>query len=536
VAVLSLLVTVGVGTSPAFGAAGNAQTVTEFALPDGASPFAIARGPDGNMWFLARSSSAPYGELWRITPTGQFTGYPVAGSSVTTGSDGNLWVVNASAIERVTPTGQVTTFSLPQCCGENSSTLGPDGNIWFTESLSTGGALGRITPGGHIKTFPTPGCQGFGAGGPMSLATGPDGNLWFTCGYSIGRMSTSGAVTQFPVSKTVGDGTLTAGPDGNIWFPEGGWPTGSSIGRITMTGQVLTPFPMQRIEGLSAGPGGQIWVTASPVTIYDGLVARVTTSGVFTKYRVPGPNVSGTGYLNEMAAGADGNMWFTNSYDESIGRISLPEDTTTSLTVPSDPVVQGAALTLSATVVAPDLSVTPTGSVQFTVDGTPLGSPVTVTNGQATLVTDAPTVSAGNHPVRAFYTSDGTPYDSESFLSYVDLRKPTAVHAQPAVAQTSASNPNVYVFNLDATLTFADGSSFGYTYYSLNMYDKSGNFLCTATNDPYGDRNYTTDASCSVQEDPAAAANLTASGGYTAVFAGDSRGAPSSGDAPLTGP
>src|SRR5947207_2382042 len=55
--------------------------------------------------------------------------------------------------------------------------------------------------------------------GPGEITTGPDGNLWFTehgiFGNRIGRITTVGAITEFPVptANAIPDG-ITAGPDG----------------------------------------------------------------------------------------------------------------------------------------------------------------------------------------------------------------------------------------------------------------------------------------------------------------------------------
>src|SRR5205807_1617108 len=53
-------------------------------------------------------------------------------------------------------------------------TVGPDGNLWFTER--SGNHIGRITPAGVITEFtvPTVGVS------PWGITTGPDGNMWFT--------------------------------------------------------------------------------------------------------------------------------------------------------------------------------------------------------------------------------------------------------------------------------------------------------------------------------------------------------------------
>ncbi len=68
-------------------------------------------------------------------------------------------------------------------------------------------------------------------------------------------------------------GGITAGPDGNLWFTEGfGVPAGSpelaraAIGRITLEG-AITEFPLPQADsapvGITAGPDGNLWFTES---------------------------------------------------------------------------------------------------------------------------------------------------------------------------------------------------------------------------------------------------------------------------------
>jgi streptogramin lyase len=75
---------------------------------------------------------------------------------------------------------------------------------------------------GTVTTFPVPST-------PFFITSGPDGSLWFTLGETgqIGRITTSGTITEFSVStghgsKTQNSGPLgiTAGPDGNLWFTD----------------------------------------------------------------------------------------------------------------------------------------------------------------------------------------------------------------------------------------------------------------------------------------------------------------------------
>ncbi|MEI9950031.1 MAG: hypothetical protein WDO74_13900 [Pseudomonadota bacterium] len=62
--------------------------------------------------------------------------------------------------------------------------VGPDGNLWFADSATSG----ESRPPARSQQFPNGGAATEQAGGQ---AAGPDGNLWFTLPQSnkIGRLS-----------------------------------------------------------------------------------------------------------------------------------------------------------------------------------------------------------------------------------------------------------------------------------------------------------------------------------------------------------
>lgn len=142
--------------------------ITEVPLPNtGAIPYSITAGPDGNLWFTEigfniSQSSLFVGKIGKITPTGAITEYPLSGANkipniITAGPDGNLWFTElgystsgsslySGAIGRITPSGTISEFPLntPNLVPDGIA-IGPDGNIWFTESASYyGNALGKI--------------------------------------------------------------------------------------------------------------------------------------------------------------------------------------------------------------------------------------------------------------------------------------------------------------------------------------------------------------------------------------------------------
>ncbi len=190
-----------------------------------------------------------------------------------------------------------------------------DGTLWFTGH----GEIGRITTSGAITDF------AFG-GGPNGIALGSDGALWFTAtsGNIIGRITTTGNITGFtvPTPNSYPDG-ITAGPDGALWFVEF---AGNKVGRITTSG-VITEFPTGNTEpeGITSGPDGALWFTE----IRGNKIGRITTSGTITEFILPTANSQ----PNRITTGADGALWFTQFGQDQIGRITT-EGVVTEIPIP----------------------------------------------------------------------------------------------------------------------------------------------------------------------------------------------------------
>jgi streptogramin lyase len=93
-------------------------------------------------------------------------------------------------------TPRLTEFPLPEAGSRPVGiTLGPDGNLWFTEF--DGNRIGRITPAGSVTEFPLPSSDSQ----PFMIAPGPDGNLWFSeyNATKIGRITPDGVITEYPL-------------------------------------------------------------------------------------------------------------------------------------------------------------------------------------------------------------------------------------------------------------------------------------------------------------------------------------------------
>ncbi len=209
-------------------------------------------------------------------------------------------------IGSVTTAGAVTWYTLGQYNAPGMITPGPDGALWFTDSVNVPGQtsvgyIGRITTGGSVS-YVTLG-NGVLANG---ITAGPDGNPWFTLntGY-VGRVTTGGAVALFPAFS---GSSITAGPDGNLWFSSNG-----DISRITTNGVYTPGYSLQTTsqsvtaDQMQFGPGGLLWFANN----FDSFGSLDITNGNVTYYRLDGVIQSGIGNGSGygLTVGPDGRVW-----------------------------------------------------------------------------------------------------------------------------------------------------------------------------------------------------------------------------------
>jgi virginiamycin B lyase len=205
----------------------------------------------------------------------------------------------------------VTEFILAIPASRPSAiTAGPDGALWFTEAA---GRIGRITTDGAITEFPIKG------GGVLhAITTGPDGALWFTnfTSKKIGRIPATATaenpqLVEFAVPGPAGPLGIKRGTNGALWFTEG---AGGKIGRITTSGAVTElAAGGVKTRAITAGPDGGLWFTDA-----RGKIGRMTTEGTVTSFTIPTENSGPEG----ITAGPDSALWFTESLSGKIGRIT----------------------------------------------------------------------------------------------------------------------------------------------------------------------------------------------------------------------
>lgn len=258
--------------------------------------------------------------------------YPVANGNSQpqgiTSAGGSLWFTGWLGVSRFspsTPDNQQLTLTGAPDSGPSGITVGPDGNLWFTEMLRS--RIGTISLSGTLlNEYPNPSNWASGADDPSAITSVPDGTLWFA-GYAVGEITTSGQYTP-PITPTslTGSTGMTTDPNGNVWFVHMASAASPATGQVVevvpssgqMTAYTLppaTPGANSMPWSLTVGPDGNLWVIGNNVW-------KVSTNGeVLATYAIPGLPADDF-YASGIATGSDGNLYFTEYATNQVGEIT----------------------------------------------------------------------------------------------------------------------------------------------------------------------------------------------------------------------
>ncbi|MGH2873581.1 MAG: virginiamycin B lyase family protein [Solirubrobacteraceae bacterium] len=102
------------------------------------------------------------------------------------------------------------------------------------------------------------------------------------------------------------------------------------MGRITPSGVVTEfpiPTPASSPDGIAAGSDGNLWFTEQQAN----QIGRITPSGAVTEFPIPTVGGEPVG----IAAGPDGNIWFTETIGDKTGRITTRSSPSATIASPA---------------------------------------------------------------------------------------------------------------------------------------------------------------------------------------------------------
>jgi len=224
------------------------------------------------------------------------------------------------------------------------------------------------------------------------------------------------------------------------------------------------------------GANGSTPSGVASIAIYDS-----TNGGpfaLFTTVTPSNPSAALTGQVGDtygfysIATDNAGNVQPTPTAAQATTTIaSTSVDTSTLLQSSEDPAKLGDTVTFTATVSPTQGNATPTGSVQFSIDGTAIGNPVPLDgSGDATFTTSS--LNVGSHTVTASYiNTNGNFNDSSATLAggqnvttadttvSVASNAPTSVYGQSVNLTVTVSAVTAGLPTPTGTVEFFDGST-----------------------------------------------------------------------------
>ena len=321
---------------------------------------------------------------------------------------GNVWMQDwtAQSGKPTAPTGVTAT------AGDTQAT------VRFTAPTSNGGS-----PTAYA-VYSNPGTGSiWGTASPITFKGLENGVTYtFTVtamnaqGLTSPPSSPSNKVTPERVPSTT---TVTSGADPSVY-----------------RGSVTFKVKVDGVSGVSGGgPSGTVQFTVDgtdlggPVTLFGGSAISLPISSLSTGNHKVSANYSGDVYYARSTG--------TLSKGQTVNKAA----STTTVTSSANSSIYGQAVTFTAYVRGISGAPPPTGTVQFTVGGTNLGSPVNLTRGSAAIQdTSVTSLPVGNHSVKAVYNGDNNFKGSTGVLSGGQ----TVNTAASTITLSSSIDPSLY--------------------------------------------------------------------------------------------
>jgi streptogramin lyase len=251
------------------------------------------------VWVPAAGAAPTFSGAFKL-PTGGKIG---TNNKIVAGSDGNVWFTvetPGKEVAKITPTGQITEYTLPEAAGATGIASGPEGNLWLTgveKAIS-------FSPSDPEKTEKAFKVASIGAEGQISQ--GPGGEMWVASNNQITHFSPADPVGKnggfMPVGAmspkdidAVGTGLVIADAGHERLVTVGA--DGKQGADIPLNDGTTTS------QGVAGNPNGQAAFSKSDGTEGLGLV---TPPAAPTAVLMPGDPFG-------VALGADGNYWFAMS-------------------------------------------------------------------------------------------------------------------------------------------------------------------------------------------------------------------------------
>ncbi|MFZ0478610.1 MAG: Ig-like domain repeat protein [Terriglobales bacterium] len=284
----------------------------------------------------------------------------------------------------------------------------------------------------------------------ITFTTNPPASAAYNAQFTVAATATSGLAVAYTSSgscsnsgatytMTSGTGTCSviANQAGSTNYSAA--PTVTKTTSATPASQTIT---FTTNPPASAAYNSQFTVAA---TATSGLAVAYTSSGSCSNSGATYTMTSGTGTCS-VIANQSGNTNYSAAAQITKSVTAAPASASVSVGSTLNPSSYGQAVSFTASVTG----TSPTGTVQFTVDGSAFGSPVTLASGSAASGSVS-TLTNGTHTVSATYSGDSNNSGSTGTLSGGQV----VSAAGAGVSVASSLNPTTYGQSVTFTATIS---------------------------------------------------------------------------------
>lgn len=174
----------------------------------------------------------------------------------------------------------------------------------------------------------------------------------------------------------------------------------------------------------------------TPVSIMSASVASAAPVGDFTTFSIGPAGYGG----NAIAAGPDGNMWFTDNANNSIGRIT-PSGETTFFPAPTAPDPQNGSGLF-------EITAGPDGNMWFTAFYTNMVGKITMSG----VITTYALPTANSHPLGITAGPDGNMWVALDFANGINRITPSGAITQFPIPAPGSTGPTTITASSDCTM------------------------------------------------------------------------------------
>jgi hypothetical protein len=300
----------------------------------------------------------------------------------------------------------------------------PTGTVSFTET-PTGGSSQPI---GAAKPLSATGNANQSGAQSDAIAILPAGSYTITATYS------GGSGSQFAASA--GSITQVVDPAGTMLTLQSSAPSFAVFGQpVTYTATITAIAP-------GAGtPTGSVAFNANGTT--DLGTIGLNNSGQATSNSISTLNPAQPNTINATYTNADGNFVGSTAH---LQQLVLPDPTTTVITTNPQQSVFGQPVSFTATVTAdPPGAGTPTGSVEFTIDGVAVGTPVNLNGSGVATVNGISNLQPGTYAISGIYSNADGDFAGSANPDSALVSATLTVNQDPTTTGVvSSTNPTVF--------------------------------------------------------------------------------------------